>query len=334
MADKEKPVRGLPSIHEARTLRGSRLLPRASGSFWLWSLVGVAALTIFYWKKTQSETDAHRARVLAKQRGVDIEVGPIYRSLRDKVERWTVETATGKDTDDVIAPELKTAGDGDPEVFKKPAVYLRLAQPHATDAKAIRAASANSLRDAFTSCLLRTPHLDSHKGKACERSRECTPGEFCNEVGVCARPTQPYNMRVAYKGLKSLSEDWVRDVETTTEPLRLRVREAEIDDASVTDIPIAIELLKRAQHVLIVIDEVPQGVKTDPEKTLEQVVQSEVHPARVALYRLQDDKLLFRARRTIDVTIPAIPTDAETIEAQRRQILNCALAQEVRAALK
>ena len=58
-----------------------------------------------------------------------------------------------------------------------------------------------------------------------------------------------------------------------------------------------------------------------------------MHPARVGLYDLRSGQQLLRLHRTVDVTVPAIPGDAEAIEAQRRQMLNCAFAQEVRAAI-
>src|SRR4051812_20930015 len=91
-ADKPKPQRGLSAIREAREQRASRVTPSASGKFWLWALIAITALTIFYWKKTQSDNDANRARILAKQRAVAEQVGPLYKTVRDKVERWTMET--------------------------------------------------------------------------------------------------------------------------------------------------------------------------------------------------------------------------------------------------
>ena len=80
-------------------------------------------------------------------------------------------------------------------------------------------------------------------------------------------------------------------------------------------------------------DEVPEGFQVPPNTPASQAIQNEAHPARVALYDLKSGEMLLRLHRPVDATIPAIPGDAETIEAQRRQILNCALAQEVRSAL-
>jgi hypothetical protein len=335
-ADKPKPQRGLSAIREARELRASRPTPSASGKFWLWALIAITALTIFYWKKTQTDNDANRARILAKQRAVAEEVGPLYKRVRDHVEGWTMETAKGLIQTDFVAPELaRSVGEGrSPAILKEAGVYLRVALPNARSPEAIRKASQVSLRDAFTACLLRTPHMTSHAGKACKKSKDCDKGEVCNEIDLCSKPTQPYNFRVAYKGLRVLSDDWVRNVETTDEPLRLRMFETDLNDATANDIPVAIDLLTRAKYFLVVIDEIPEGMKAPDEGMLEQVVQSEVHPTRVALYDLKSEKLLMRMTRTVDVTIPAIPGDASSIDAQRRQILNCALADEARQAMR
>jgi hypothetical protein len=107
----------------------------------------------------------------------------------------------------------------------------------------------------------------------------------------------------------------------------------DIDSALSNDLPVVTELLRQAEYFLVVVDEIPEGFKAPPGTSLAQAVQGEPHPARIALRDLKTGELLLRLHRTVDVTIPAVPGDAEAIDAQRRQILNCALAQEVRAAL-
>lgn len=333
--EKPRPQRGLPAIAEARELRQSRSQPAASGKFWLWSLLAIVAITIFYWKKTQSENDAHRAKILAKQRSIAASHGGTYADLRDRVEKWTAQVATGGFEPDLIAPAFKAASAGarTPPIFEKPGIYLRVLKNDARSPKTLREAAQESLRDAFTACLVHKPHLTAPKGQTCKKSKDCPAGQLCNEASICALPAQPFNMRMAYRGLRVLSEEWVRSVETTSEALTLRLYETDIDDATANDLPVVNELLKNAEYFLVVIDEVPEGLKPPPEGTLIQAVQSEVHPTRVALFDLRSREMLFRLHRTVDVTIPATPGDAATIDAQRRQILNCALAQEVRAAL-
>ncbi len=339
--DKDKPrTRGLPSIAEQRELRASRPLPAASGSFWIWSLIAIVAMTIFYWRKTQSENEAYRARILAKQRGVAAESGAAFTSLRDRAEGWTMKLAQGTFEPDLVAPALRASLDpktGEPLIFQRPGVYLRVTREGARTAESIRTAATESLRDAFTSCLLHTPHMAAHEGQACRVSKECPAGQLCNEANVCSTPAQPFNLRLAYHGLRVLSDEWVRRVQTAgdgaSDALLLRRYEMDIDSAVSNDLPVVNELLKKAEYFLVVVDEIPEGFKAPADTSLAQAVQSEVHPARVGLYDLRSGAQLLRLHRTVDITVPAIPGDAATIEAQRRQILNCGLAQEVRAAI-
>lgn len=333
MADKP-PVRGLPSIAEARDLRATRKLPAASGKFWLWSLLAIVAISIFYWKKTQGENERTRARILAKQRSVADESGKTWLTLRERVERWTTTLAkdwTGKDDSDLVDADLKGQKDGGADLWKKPGLYLRVTRDAAKSPETIRAAAKESVRDAFTACLMKRPHADAHEGKACKKSKECEKGQICNEVGVCAKPSEPYNLRVLYRGMQPLDEIWVRDVETATDELRLRLRETEIDEAQAADVPLANEVLRRAEYLLLVVDEVPKDLKPDPERSVGELVQLDPHPVRVAVVDLKADKLLLRVRRSVDAAIPAVPGPAQ--DAIRRQILNCSLAESVRDAI-
>ncbi|RYE87478.1 MAG: hypothetical protein EOO75_14430, partial [Myxococcales bacterium] len=317
--DKDKPrTRGLASIAEGRELRASRALPAASGSFWIWSLIAIVAMTIFYWRKTQSENEAFRARILAKQRGVAAESGQAFAALRDRAEEWTMKLAQGTFEPDFVAPSVRAAVDpktSELPLLQHPGVYLRVTREGARTPESIRAAAAESLRDAFTSCLLHTPHLTAHQGQACKLSKECPSGQLCNEANICAAPAQPFNLRLAYHGLRVLGDEWVRRVQTAgdgaSDALLLRRYEMDIDSAVSNDIPVVNDLLRRAEYVLVVVDEVPEGFKAPETSTLAQAVQSEVHPARVGLYDLKSGQQLVRLHRTVDITVPAMPGDAE-----------------------
>ena len=345
MAEKERPKRGLPAIREARELRSKREVPSFSGKFWLWALIAIAAIGVFYWKRTETENDAHRVRILTKQRVIAKEAGGTWLTMRSEIEAFTVKLANDTVETDFVDDALtaEAAGGGDPALFRKAGVYLRLARPDALAPEKIRLAAKESLRDAFTACLLRTPHVDARTGKPCTRSKDCELGQICNEIDVCSVPTQPYNLRIAYRGLFVLDPDWVRDVETASDELRLRLREGELNQANASDIPIAIDLLKRAKYFLVVIDDLPAGLEPPDGGTIEQTVQGEVHPARVGIWDVERHKMVLRVKRAIDVDVPVMPLGMATdsaptmqpgrVEAQRRQVLNCALAQEVRAAV-
>ncbi len=332
MPEREKPIRGLPAIHDARELREARKgIPTASGAFWVWSLIGVAVISIFYWRHTVGQNDRTRARILAKQRPLAEEAGPRFAELRDKVERFAQLLAKPGPLEEYVDPAASIGERGDPVIFKRPGLYLRVAQPNALTNEKLRAAARESARDAFTACLLHTPHVTARDGAACHKSKECQKGQVCNEIGVCATPTSPYNLRLAYKGMFPLDDSWVRDVQTANEELRLRLRETEIDSLIANDWPVAMTALRDAEYLLMLVDEVPQGFKPKEGDSLEEALSTEVHPVRVGLMELKTSRTLFKLRREIDVHIPVVP--GADIDAQRRQILNCALASDVRDSL-
>lgn len=327
MAEKEAPKRGLPAIHEAREQRATRMVPPGAGKFWIWCGIAIVAICVFYWKKTETENEAYRTRILSKQREIDKTLGPTYFPLRDRIEGFTMEVAKADLAKDVTAPDAKSVA---AELLAKPGVYLRLAAPDATSAEKIRAAAVDSLKDAFTACFSRAKNPDPYDGKECRSTKECDPGKLCNEVNHCTALAQPANLRVAYRGMRVLSDQWVRDVQTATDQLRLRLYESDLDDANASDIPASIELMKRAQYFLVVLDEIPPGTNVPEGRTLGEVVQAEVHPTRVGFLDLRSGKPVMEARRTIDVAVPMVPGN---IEAQQRQVLNCALAMDVRSTL-
>ena len=256
-------------------------------------------------------------------------MAPLYFPLREKVEGWTIDLAKNAPQEDVISPSLKQPGAAE-ALLAKPGIYLRLAQPNATTVPKIRAAAMDSLRDAFTACFLRAKNPDPRDGKECRSTKECDKGKICNEVNHCTVLSQPANLRVAYRGMRVLEDTWIREVQTATDALRLRLFEGDLDSAVAADIPSAIDLMVRGQYFLVVLDEIPDGTKPEDKATLEETVQAIVHPTRVGLYDVKTGELLFKGRREIDVTVPVVPG---SVDAQRRQVLNCALARDVRRTL-
>ncbi len=288
----------------------------------------MAAIAIVVWKRQQSEVEAHRARVLARQRSLDAELGPLFFPLRERFERWTMETARGDWADEPAAP----GAEGVRELLERPGVYLRLPAAEARSAEAIRQSAQGSLKDLFVAGLLRAPASDPLRGKACASARECPAGEVCNELGHCTLPEQPYNLRIAYRGARALSEAWVHEVEVAHEPLRLRMYEGDLDAALAGDLPIAVEMLKRAQYFLVVADEAPAGFRPAAGQSLAEALQAAPHPVRVALYEVPRERRVFRSKHELEIALP--PASAgEGRDAQRRQILNAELARAVRAEL-
>jgi hypothetical protein len=321
---------GLPAFNRSRRRARERRSAGRLGSraFWLWSLTGVAVLIVVFWKRQQSEVEAHRARVLARQRALDADLGPLFFPMRERFERWTMETARGEWADELPGADVEAVR----ALLKQPGVYLRLPAPEAKSTESIRQSAASSLKDLFIAGFLRLPASDPTRGKACASTRECGSGEVCNDLGRCLAPEQPYNLRIVYRGARALSEAWVHEVEVAQEPLRLRMYENDLDGALAADLPIAIDQLKRAHYFLVVIDEAPAGLARAPGQSLAEAVQAAPHAARVALYEVAHERRVFRLRHELDVDAPPGGTP-ESRDAQRRQLMNAELARATRAAL-
>ncbi len=331
MAAPERPSRGLSSLREARERREARKdAPSASSRFWLWSLLVIAALTVFYLKITGSEADAKRTRILSKERVIAEELGPRFNPTRDAIERWTMETAGAPPSDDLSGlshyqpAALAT-------LLGKPGVFFRTLLPEATSVESIRSVANLSLKDAFTECFLKIPQVTTSTPHACKLTKECAKGEMCNALGSCSVPTQPYNLRLLYWGMRVTSEKWTQDVETATDPLRLRMFEGDLEDASANDLPLVADLLNRSRYYLVALDEPPAQLTPTEGETRNEAVQALVHPTRVALYDLTSKQLIFRARRTIDVPVPVL---AGSENAVRRQVYNCTLGTQLRQLIK
>lgn len=323
MARDEPPrERGLPAVHRAREARGKLRWPPAK--FWGYTGIILALSAILHWKWSQGELESARQKLLAKQRAVAVTLGPKWASLRDRTERWTLELAKEAGAEVVDQEALKAW-----DFRQMPGVYLRLRVDEAATVEGLRKGAMMSLRDAFTACLMRVPNANPLAGAECRRTRDCPQGEFCNENDRCSRPAQPFNMRVAYRTMRVLSDEWLRDAQEASNDLRLRVLDASFDDTVRDDVPLAADLLTRAQYFLLVLDEPVAGV------TESDALLAAPHAARIAVWRLSDDKLVVRVRREANGQLmggmPSI--DAEVLHARQRQANSCALALAMREAM-
>jgi hypothetical protein len=326
MALQEPPrAPGLPSVYKAREARVNMRWP--STKFWGYTAIVLALSAIFHWKWSQGQVESARQKLMARQRAVVVELGPRWYPMRERIERWTAELSQNPGPE-LIDREALKAWD-----FRELAgIYLRLRADEATGAEAIRKNAQQSLRDAFTACLMRVPNPNPLAGAECKRTRDCAAGEFCNEEDRCSRPAQPFNLRVAYRTLHVLSDEWVRDVQDASGELRLRLLESSFEDTMRDDVPLAAELLTRAQYYLVVLDEPVAG---GGGATTTEALLGVPHAARVAVWRLADDKPVLRVRREANgQLIGGAPTvDGGVNEARQRQANSCALALAVREAM-
>lgn len=329
----EQRPRGLSAIQQTKDARKRRKFPIIPGRVILWTVIVLSVWGILYYKRTQAQLDSAKAKLFERQREIAARIGPSFEPLRDKIEAWTM-SASAPYEGDWIDPAAKNL-----DFMGRPGVYLRLRMGDASDVETIRKAAQDSLRDGFTSCLFRIPNPDPASGPPCRDTRDCAEGTFCNEHDRCTQAAQPYNMRTIYRGTRVLMDEWTVDLRATTNDLRLRLLNQELDVVSSEDVPRAVEALSQAEFFLLVLDEDPAtGLEADAGM---EAIQAVPHPARVFLFGLRapHEGPLLRLRRDVDARILAtgagvISATPETLAAQQRQANSCSLALHVKNALE
>ncbi|HEX3771869.1 MAG TPA: hypothetical protein VHV30_13425 [Polyangiaceae bacterium] len=323
MADlRRKGPRGLGSIAQARDAR-SRGETRWTAQAGFVAGAAVLAGLIAHKFVTEHELNTGRQELLSKQRAVVATLGAEWFPLRDNLEHDVLQAAgtdgKGEYPGDSIDPAQKTS-----DFRTQPGLYLRMRLADATTPASIRAAAAEAKRDGFAACLLRETNDRGIKG-------ETKGGAFAE---------QPWNLGQAYAATRILTDEWVGDVRDADDDLRLRVFVQQYDKAIRDEIPVAIDVVKRAQFFLLVLDEdVPEAAPyTDGGTMTEAALQLVTHPARVYVFELKDNKELVRLRRSgggrfIQAGERPV-SDDETRDALQRQANNCSLAQIVDADLK
>jgi len=304
--------------------------------FWLWSLTAIGVFFVIYWRIAEGHLESIKAQVMAKQRAVARTIGPTILPFRDKVERWAGELAAPYSSDHVEPG-------ADYELIRQsPGVYLRLRVANAKTPKDIRKAAKVSLHDGFTSCMfVHKDAGDPTQGSPCKTTSQCTPGKLCNEWNVCGDPPIPYNMRLAYRTLRVLSNEWTDELHETTSELAVNAYDRDLDSVSKYDVRIAAEILARSKYFTLVLDEDPaDGMPKelpDAGESPEERIQRVGHPARVGIWDLATGKQLLRLRsnaagRFVPMGAKVV-RDPAIVAAQERQVNGCQLALEVRAAL-
>lgn len=331
-------VRGLPALNEAREARqraiatGRVRLRAMRPVFWLWTSIVLSIFGVVYWRIAAGQLESQKSGVAAKQRAVRMSLGPRLLPFVERVEGWVTELGAGS-VEEVMASELNWDS-----LARKPGVYLRLLTSKTRDAASIRRAAAISLNDGFTSCFfIRDGAPDPTVGPKCETSADCDAGLLCNEWDVCSTVPRPYNMRLAYRAWRILSDDFTRSLQEASDDLQVRALERELDQVTRVDVPVAIEVLQRAKTVTIVLDEVPENLERPiPAKpgeislTEEQRVQGTPHFARVGIWDVAAGQLLVRWRGRAESRLVSVgkrvELEPEQDAARTRQANSCFLA--------
>jgi hypothetical protein len=308
--------------------------------FWRWAAICIGAGMILWWKLEEGKTDKLRNELLSRQRAVSEQLGPRWFPLREKIESWTSECAA-PDFKPVRADRLVEEWDFRP----MPGIYLRLGQKDAGVAKSIREAATKSLHDGFTSCLLMVNNPNPIAGTTCLTTQDCAKGQLCNDYKRCAAYAQPYNLRLAYRTLYVLTDEWIADIQDISSRLILRGAAATFEAANKYEFPVAAELLQRAKYFMVVVDEEKALDDTTSTDSLPEVadaghaddraIPTAPHLARVCVWRLADDEKMVALRGRASGTLMGgmEPQDMRTRISRQRQANSCALALEVREAI-
>lgn len=317
MSDKKQI--GLKAVTSSRADRERSKTGKVTGPVWLAAGGAVVLTLVASYAFSDRSLEKARDELLAQQRAAVATVGKEWFPVREKLEKLTLDAA-GPYKGDLVDPEARTW-----DFRALPGLYLRVRVEDAKDAKTLRERAKDSLRDGFTGCLLREPNAALARGEA--------------DAGF--GPDQPWNLRQAYASTRVLTDEWVADVKEAGDALRLRVFEQQYDKAKATEIPLAIEIIKRAQFYLLVLDEdVPEAkdYAGDAGTITEEALQQVGHPARVHVVNLKTGAELVRLRKTSEASFvfagDRAVADPEVRAAMRRQVNNCALAQDVWASIR
>jgi hypothetical protein len=309
---------GLPAVYQARADRERGRYSRGSPTLWLGIVACLIAIVVIYRFVDERQLGVSKDALLAKERAVRATAGASWFPLRDGIEKLVLEAANEPATD-MVDPVVQRW-----DFRSLPGLYLRLRAVDASNVTSLRRAASVSQRDGFVGCFLREPNPAAARG-------EPDAGAFSE---------QPWNWQKAYEATRILTDEWTNEVTAAEDPLRLRVFEQQYDKAIKTEIPAAIDLIKRSQFFLFVLDE--DAAEAHPSEAGAPVTEADLqltpHFARVHLVDLKTQKLVLRVRRAADASFvfagENAVRDPETLDAMKRQVQNCALAKEVDRAIR
>jgi hypothetical protein len=305
---------GLKAIQAARAQRARSKIGRISGLFLVVSGVGVALTLLVSWFVSTRSLAHNKEKLLSEQHAAVSSLGTKWDLLREKIETFTLEAA-GPYKGDFV----------DPMVAKwdfrfLPGIYLRVRIEDAANVSELRKAIHNSVKDAFTGCLLR------------ETTPAIVHGDADANAASAALET-PWNLRKAYSAARVLTDEWASLVRAADDKIRLSIVEREYDKAKQVDLPALTDMMTQAEFYLLVLDE-------DLPANDSQVAPEELqvpHPARVLVMNLKTGAEVVRLRRVGNANVRVMGDkallDSEVRAAMRRQANNCVLANEVWSAI-
>ena len=315
VGERRKP--GLKAIYDGREQRkpGGKY-GRPTTAVYLLGVSAILASLVVHHFVNEHQLSERKSAMLAQRNALNATIGAEWAPLRDAIEKYVL--ASAKDwKGDFVAPEARTW-----DFRSEPGIYLRMRVADAKDVESLRRAAAESQKDAFTGCFLREPNAPAVRGDA-------DAGAF---------PEQPWNLGKAYAATRVLGDDWGDAMKQVDDDMPLRVYEGQLAKAEKVDMKLAAEMVKKAKFFLLVLDEdAPDARKfADGGAIDEAAIQMVPHDARVHVLDLRSNKEIARVKREGSASFRFMgehAVDDETQAAMQRQVNNCALADEVKAAI-
>jgi hypothetical protein len=318
-------TRGLESIRAARVARKAgrtaRLTPQVAG-VGLFLLLATVGIYRYVWS---NQLETSRKVLAGKQRATAATVGKEWSDIAERLEDWTLASAQ------VYPGDLR-----DPELTNwkfqhLPGLWLRVRMAEATRREDLQRVVKFSVRDAFVGCLLGEAATPVRRAPA---SDDDATNDF---------PEQPWNMKRAYQATHVLEREWLAELQLVNDDLRMRYLEKEFEKAERNDIPVAIEIIKKARYFLLLLDEDVAAAKAEGDAGLMVSDLTLIpHPVRIVLIDLQARRVMLRLRLASQGEYHMLASDGailsasgvvsdETSRAVRRQVNNCDLASAVKA---
>lgn len=302
--------RGLESIKTARAARklgrGAKLTPQVAlyaGALVIASIVGYR----FLWSRNLENT---RKSLIAKQQATVNTVGVEWNALQGDLERFAIEGASPTYAGDRVSPELATW-----KFESQPGLWLRIRLAEAKAPETLRAAAQYSVRDSFTTCFLK---------------EAATPVRAEDPDAGAIFPEQPWNVKRAYQATKVLGTPWLTEVQNATDDLRMGYFASQFEKAEREEIPVAIDIVKKARFFLLLLDEdVPAATQESDAGLFVSDLSLVPHPVRIFLVNLKTKEVVLRLRASADGEFRSVTETAlseESRKAIQRQVNNCSLA--------
>jgi hypothetical protein len=278
--------------------------PRRSQIPWKWVFVVfgfVAVGLVVYFVRAERQLKEDRSRILKRLAGLKGQVQDDFRKMSDQVEGWTVAAATKPYAGDLLDRDARAIA-----WRERPSIYLRLRVDDAKTRDAVHANAKPVAIDSVASCMLR------------------------------AKAGGPWPYGDLVTRIEMLGADYIKDVSSTTNDLRMRNLTFALDYYEKTDFPPLRDGVKQAEYLVLVLDEDPPVIPATSavfaNASVAQRIAAVPHPMRLHVFHLTESREILRVRRTPDASVVQVQGDvvgpAAGVELRKAQALGCSFAND------